>query len=213
MQQSLLRLGRPHDFPVFTLPPHMTLHRLPERSYDRSFRSTVPPSGETNSASPHTYTTLGVPHLPTFRLSHVSTVVKHTPPSSPPTLLDPISSPPPSDSRPTPPSLAPRPSFASVVKTDHYPPNTTILPPIPIFHTWIVVVHIAHSPRVTRLILFSLVPFYNPIFSLTSPPSILSSVLTAYTPTSIPSHPVSDFLSFSPPIPSLSSLANLAPFG
>jgi hypothetical protein len=105
-----------------------------------------PPCGEMNLISLPTFVTHGAPHLPTNRHFHVSAVVKHTPPSSPPTLLDPISSPPPFGSGHTPPSLSPRPFFVFVVKAAHYLPITTIPLPFPTFRTWTVVVPIAPSP-------------------------------------------------------------------
>jgi hypothetical protein len=126
-----------HDYPVFTLPTHMALHRLPERSYVRSLRSTV-------SVSTLWRLKLSIPlHL-------------HTPPSFPPILLGPISSPLHYNSRPTPPSLSPRPFFTSVVRAAPYPLTTTNPLLLPTFRTSTVDALTAHFARVTMHTLFAI---------------------------------------------------------
>ncbi len=164
-----------------------------------------PPCADSNSPSPYPSVIPGTFPLSSTRLSHTSVVVTHAPPSFPPTLLGPISSPLHYGSGHTPHSRVPRPFFASVVKTDHYQLTTTTPLLLPTFRISTVAALTADFPRVTRHPLFYLVPSCNPTSLITLTPSIHLSVPTVSTLTSLPSPPSTSFSSpffgpFPPPL-------------
>ena len=157
---ALLRLGRSRDYPIFTLPPHMVTHRLPERSYVRSLRSVVTALCRDNFLIPPTV------RYPWSTISYTGPIVsylshRHTYVSSVPSFLVRSILFTPAHwfkTHPGPPFPVSRIYFVSVVKASPYLLISTTPPPLPISRTPTVAVPTEHCTKAMRLT-FSLLPY------------------------------------------------------